>query len=244
MSSVESLVQSMQFQWQRHEILANNLANVSTTAFKRDDLSLVPDSVAMATRSANVTPLPAGGSLLQWTDFSQGFVQGTGRVLDAAINGPGFFVVDTPAGPRYTRSGAFNVRPDGVLVGAGGMPILGRVGTPITLTSSTNVHINAGGEVLENGRLVDTLRIVDFPKPYRFLKEGDGLYAAIDLAVEPVDAQGFEVVGGALESSNVGTVQMMVTMIDVLRTYETAARALQSFEDVNEIATSDIGKVS
>ena len=243
MSSVESLVQSMQFQWQRHEILANNLANVSTTAFKRDDLALVPDNVARATNSANVFVLPAGGSLLQWTDFSQGFVQGTGRPLDAAINGPGFFVIETPAGPRYSRSGVFNVRPDGVLVGSGGMPVLGRVGTPITITSS-NVSIAAGGEVIDNGRVVDTLRVVDFPKPYRFLKEGEGLYAALDLSVEPVDAQGFEIAGGALESSNVNTVLMMVTMIDVLRTYEAAHRALQGFEDVNQIATSDIGKVS
>ena len=197
MSSVESLVQSMHFQWQRHEIMANNLANVSTTGFKRDDLSLVPDNVARVTHSAGVFALPAGGALLQWTDFSQGYIQGTGRTLDAAINGPGFFMIETPAGPRYTRGGAFNLRPDGVLVGPGGMPVLGRVGTPITLTS-TNINIAAGGEVTEDGRVVDTLRVVDFPKPYRFLKEGDGLYAAVDPTVEPVDAQGFEITGGAL----------------------------------------------
>ena len=242
MPAIEALVQSMQFQWQRHEILANNLANVSTTAFKRDDLAIVPDNVARVTNSAGVFALPSGGALLQWTDFSQGFVQGTGRSLDAAINGPGFFMIETPAGPRYTRSGVFNVRPDGVLVGTGGMPVLGRVGV-ITLTSS-NVNIAAGGEVIENGRVVDTLRVVDFPKPYRFLKEGEGIYAAVDLSVEPVEAQGFEITGGALEASNVGTVQMMVTMIDVLRTYESSLRALQSIEETNKQATSEIGKVS
>jgi flagellar basal-body rod protein FlgG len=243
MPAIDSLVQSMQFQWQRHEILANNLANVSTTGFKRDDLALVPDNVAQVPSSAGVFALPSGGALLQWTDFSQGFIQGTGRTLDAAINGPGFFVIETPAGPRYTRSGVFNVRPDGVLVGTGGMPVLGRVGT-ITLTSSSNINIAAGGEVVENGRVVDTLRVVDFPKPYRFLKEGEGLYAPVDVAVEPVEAQGFEITGGALEASNVGTVQMMVTMIDVLRTYESSLRALQSLEEANKQATSEIGKVS
>lgn len=242
MSTIESLVQHMQFQWQRHEVLANNLANVSTPGFKRDDLSIVPDSVAAVTRSANVLALPAGGSLLQWTDFSQGFVQGTGRALDAAINGPGFFVIETDAGPRYTRAGAFNVRNDGVLVGANGAPVLGRGGR-ITLTSG-KVSIGAGGEVVANGRVVDTLRVVDFPRPYRFVKEGLGLFAPVDHTVEPADAKGYEIAGGALEASNVGTVQMMVTMIDVLRTYEAAQRAMQSIEEANQHATSDIGKVS
>jgi flagellar basal-body rod protein FlgG len=242
MGAVDALVQSMQFNWQRHEILSNNLANVSTTGFKRDDLALVPDNVARATSSAGVFALPSGGALLQWTDFSQGFIQGTGRTLDAAINGPGFFVVETPAGPRYTRSGVFNVRADGVLVGTGGLPVLGRVGT-ITLTSS-NVTIAAGGEVVENGRVVDTLRVVDFPKPYRFLKEGEGIYALVDPLVEPAEAQGFEITGGAIESANVNTVQTMVTMIDVLRTYESSLRALQSLEEANKHATSEIGKVS
>lgn len=242
MSTIEGLVQSMQFQWQRHEILANNLANVSTPGFKRDDLALVPDNVATASRSANVLQLPAGGSLMQWTDFSQGFVQGTGRGLDAAINGPGFFVIETPAGPRYTRSGAFSVGSNGVLVGPTGTPVLGRGGA-ITLTSS-NVSIGASGEVFDGGRLVDTLRVVDFPKPYRFLKEGQGLYAPVDPAVPPTDAKGYEIAGAALEASNVGTVQMMVTMIDVLRTYEAAQRAMQSVEEANKAATADIGKVS
>jgi flagellar basal-body rod protein FlgG len=232
----------MQFQWQRHEILANNLANTSTPGFKRDDLAIVPDAVAAATRSANVLALPAGGSLLQWTDFSQGFVQGTGRALDAAINGPGFFVVETGAGPRYTRAGAFNVRNDGILVGPTGAPVLGRGGS-ITLTSG-KVSIGAGGEVLDNGRLVDTLRVVDFPRPYRFTKEGQGLFAPVDPTVAPDAAKGYEIAGAALEASNVGTVQMMVTMIDVLRTYEAAQRAMQAVEEANQHATSDIGKVS
>ena len=241
--SIESLSQSMQFQWLRHEILSNNLANASTPAFKRDDLALIPDNVPTVTSTSSLLPLPTGGSLLQWTDFSQGLVQGTGRTLDAAINGPGFFVIDTPAGPRYTRAGGLNVRPDGVVVGPTGSPILGRTGVPMTVTSS-NITIGAAGEVLDNGRLVDTLRVVDFPKPYRLTKEGHGIYAPLDPTVEPVDAQGYEITGGALEASNVGSVRIMVTMIDVLRTYEASQRAIQAVEETNKHATSEIGKVS
>jgi flagellar basal-body rod protein FlgG len=242
MSTIESLVQSMQFQWQRHEILANNLANISTPGFKRDDLALVPDTAAFAPRSANVLSLPAGGSLLQWTDFSQGSVQGTGRSLDAAINGPGFFVVDTAAGPRYTRAGVFNIGLNGILMAPTGTPVLGRNG-PITVTSG-KVTIGPAGEVLDDGRLVDTLRVVDFPRPYRFEKEGQGLFAPLDPTVEPTAAKGYEVAGAALEASNVSTVPMMVSMIDVLRTYEAAQRAMQAVEESNKNATSEIGKVS
>jgi flagellar basal-body rod protein FlgG len=242
MSQIEALVQHMQFQWQRHEVIANNLANSATPAFKRDDLALVPDSVAATTRSANVLSLPAGGAALQWTDYTQGHVQNTGRNLDAAINGPGFFVVQTPAGPRYTRAGAFNVTNEGQLVGPSGAPVLGRNG-PITVASS-KVHLGTNGEIFDNGRLVDTLRIVDFPKPYRFFKEGAGLLVPLDQTIEPTPAQGFEVAPGALEASNVGVVQSMVAMIDVLRTYEAAQRAMQSVEQANQLATSDIGKVS
>jgi flagellar basal-body rod protein FlgF len=242
MSTIEGLVQHMQYQWLRHEILSNNLSNVSTPGFKRDDLAIVPDYVAAATPNANLLPLNGGGSLLQWTDFSQGHIQGTGRTLDAAINGPGFFVVETPAGLRFTRAGAFNISANGTLVGPTGQPVLGQ-GGPITVTSG-KVSIGAAGEVLDNGRVVDTLRIVDFPKPYRFVKEGQGLYALTDPTVEPATATGFEVSGGALESSNVGTVQVMVSMVDVLRTYEAAQRAMQAVEEANKHATSDIGKVS
>ena len=225
------------------DTIANNLANAGTPAFKRDDLALIPDNVPTVTSTSSLLPLPTGGSLLQWTDFSQGLVQGTGRTLDAAINGPGFFVIDTPAGPRYTRAGGLNVRPDGVVVGPTGSPILGRAGVPMTVTSS-NVTIGAAGEVLDNGRLVDTLRVVDFPKPYRLTKEGHGIYAPLDPTVEPVDAQGYEITGGALEASNVGSVRIMVTMIDVLRTYEASQRAIQAVEETNKHATSEIGKVS
>jgi flagellar basal-body rod protein FlgF len=242
MSSIEGLVQHMQFQWQRHEVLSNNLSNISTPGFKRDDVAIVPEWVAASTNNANLLPLQGGGAVLQWTDFSQGFIQGTGRSLDAASNGPGFFVVQTPAGLRFTRSGGFTVSPNGTLVGPTGSPVLGQSG-PITLASST-VIIGPGGEVNDNGRVVDKLRVVDFPKPYRLVKEGGGLYAVANPTVEPTDATGFEITGGALEASNVTTVQMMVSMIDVLRTYEAAQRAMQAVEDANRHATSDIGKVS
>jgi flagellar basal-body rod protein FlgG len=242
MPTIAALVQSMQVQWQRHEAIANNLANATTPGFKRDDLAMVPDEVVLASPSQNIIALPAGGGLIQWTDYSQGFVHGTGRSLDAAINGPGFFVVDTPAGHRYTRAGVFTVGRDGLLVGLTGKTILGTRG-PIAVTSS-QISIGAAGEVLDSGRLVDTLMVVDFPRPYPLVKEGETLFAPTDGAAEPTPAKGYEITGGALESSNTSTVHMMVSMIEVLRSYEAGQRALQAIEEANQHATSDIGKVA
>jgi flagellar basal-body rod protein FlgG len=241
MRAIESLVQSMQAQWHRHEVLANNLANVSTPGFKRDDTALLPAQIAAAATPANVLALPSGGSFLQWTDFSQGAIQGTGRPLDVAINGPGFFVIDTPGGRRYTRAGGFGIGREGFLVGPDGAQVLGQRG-PIPVTGK--VTVSASGEVEEGGRVIDTLMIVDFQRPYRLVKEGNGLFGPADSAVEPTAAKGYEIAGGALEGSNVGTVEAMVSMIDVLRTYEAAQRAMQAVEETNRQATADIGKVS
>lgn len=242
MTSIQSLVQSMQAQWQRHEVIANNVANASTPGFKRDDMAFVPTPASTASPSMNVLPLPTGASLIQWTDFSQGFIQGTDRALDVALNGPGFFVVDTAAGRRYTRAGAFNVGRDGFLLGPNGAQVLGQRG-PISVTSS-RITVSANGEVHDSGRVVDTLMVVDFPRPYRLVKEGHGLLAPGDPTVEPTPAKGYEVAGGALEHSNVSVVEAMVNMIDVLRTYEAAQRAMQSIDETNRQAATDIGRVT
>jgi flagellar basal-body rod protein FlgF len=242
MPSIESLVSAMQAQWVRHEILSNNLANISTPGFKRDDLALIPDSVAAATApTTNVLPLPSGAGMIQWTDYSQGSIQVTGRSLDAAINGPGFFVVETGSGPRYTRAGNFNVGPNRILTGPMGAPVMGQRGQ-ITV-STGRVSFGPAGEVLDDGRIVDTLVVVDFPKPYPLTKDGQALYSRTDPTIEPDRAKGYEITGGALESSNMASVPLMVSMIDVLRTYEAAQRALQAMDEANQKATQDIGKV-
>lgn len=245
MTGIQSLVSTMQVQWQRHEVLANNLANLSTPGFKQDDLSSAPEqpgqAAGISVPGGNTMP---GGVLgmVQWTDYSQGALQETGRNLDVALNGPGFLVVETPNGPRYTRAGALSVSSAGRLTTVTGFPVLGEQG-PVTL-GGTRVTITPRGEIQQDEKMVGTLRVVDFPKPYQLLKEGSGLFAPADPSVAPQPAKDFEIVAGALETSNVNAVETMVSMIDILRRYEAAQRAIQAVHEASRQATSEIGKVA
>jgi flagellar basal-body rod protein FlgG len=241
-SGIQALVPSMQAQSLRQEVLANNLANISTAGFKRDDLILAPpgtDAGALAGNGVNVSPA-LRQPVAQFTDFSPGPVRETGRALDAALTGPGFFVVDTPAGQRYTRNGGFTRSVEGYLATADGARVLGTKG-PIVIRSAVGVTVGPEGDVQEDGRVIDTLRVVDFPSPYRLLKEGNGLFVAA--GAEPTIVRAPQVVGGALEASNVNSVETMVSMIDLLRKYEAAQRSVQSLDEANQVA-NDIGKVS
>jgi len=240
---IQSLAANMLAQWQRQEILANNLANAAMAGFKQDGLMLLQGSAPPGGAVTSVSGLVPGRphTIAQWTDFSQASIRQTDRELDVALDGSGFFVVETPRGPRYTRSGALAMSRDGYLVTASGHQVLGDNG-PIAIRSS-RPGITAKGEVQEDGRTVDTIRVVDFPKPYRLLKGGDGLFVPANPAVAPARAQDYQVRAGALEDSNVDTVRTMVEMIVMLRSYESAQRAIQAADEADRYAANDMGRV-
>lgn len=236
-----ALVSSMRSEWQRHDLLANNLANVSTVGYKQDELALVP---AYAQRAAFAPGFPpvATQAMSEWTDFSQGGIRETGRGLDVALNGPGFFVVDTARGTRYTRAGSLSVGQDGYLAASDGSRVEGQNG-PIAIRSS-DVVVTGQGEILAGGRPVGTLRIVDFPKPYALLKEGDGMFVPVSSDVTPEPVPNTQVIGGALEESNVNAVRTMVNMIELLRRYETAQRVVQAEDEANRYTTTEMGRLA
>lgn len=176
------------------------------------------------------------------TDPSQGGLHETDHPLDVALSGPGFLVVQTPAGPRYTRAGALSVNQQGTLVSAGGFPVLGRGG--FITVRSLKVTFGPQGEVQDSGRTVDTLHIVDFPKPYALVKESRGLFAPTDPAVQPEAAKDVHVVGGTLEESNVNAVRTMVDMIDMLRKYGATHRAMSAHDDAAPSSATARGALS
>jgi flagellar basal-body rod protein FlgG len=224
---ITTLVTGMQALWQRHEILANNLANASTAGFKADGVRVLAGA--------------AGPTLHPWTDYAPGPVEPTGRDLDVALAGDGFLVVQTPAGLRYTRAGALQVDARGGLLTAGGHRVLGERG-PVDVRSGA-ARITEEGTVLDGGRPVDTLRVVDFPRPYRLRKEGDGLLAPAGPQVEPRPVAA-RLVPGALERSNVNPVRAAVEMLAVLRQYEAGQRALQAQDEADRYAANEMGRLA
>lgn len=238
-TGMQGLVSSMQAQWLRQEVIANNLANATTTGFKRDDIVIRGGAQGMpGTGGGDTSPAPP---TIQWTDYSQGEIRPTGRSLDVAIDGNGFLAVQTPQGERYTRAGALNMNAEGYLVTSEGHVVLGTAG-PIPVRSS-RITVAPDGQISDGTRTIGTLKVVDFPRPYRLTKEGHGLFAPSDASAVPQPAQNYQVVGGAVEASNVKPIEVMVSMIEVLRNYEALQRTIQAVDDANRQSTSEIGKV-
>jgi flagellar basal-body rod protein FlgF len=245
--AIQGLGAGMLALWQRHEVLANNLANASTAGFKRDDL-LWASAPATAERLASPAllaapgvPLPAGPPVMvQWTDFSQGPIRETGRPLDVALNGPGFFVVETPAGPRYTRAGSFDVGAEAFLVTSGGARVLGERG-PIEIRGGA-IRVTEAGVVEVGGQVVDTLRVVDFRRPGDLVKEGHSLFVPRAGDIEPVAATGYQVLAGHLEGPNTSPVETMVAMIELMRTFEAYQRAIQAADEIDRQAATELGR--
>jgi flagellar basal-body rod protein FlgG len=232
------------------DVLANNLANVNTVGYKKDIvvLSSFPNVEAMREGGDNVPPDRKVGRIEYGvlidtfhTVFEEGPLMETTGKLDFAIEGNGFFVVNTPQGERYTRDGAFTMNADGYLVTKDGHIVLGENG-PIRL-SPGDVSVDEKGNIINNGQLVDRLRIVDFSDYNALRKQGDNLFY-LDNAVNTqiVSATG-RIRQGYLEESNVNSVKEMVNMISVMRNYESNQKVVTAFDETLGKAVNEVGRV-
>jgi flagellar basal-body rod protein FlgF/flagellar basal-body rod protein FlgG len=225
------------------DVAASNLANVSTTGYKaqKEYYKSVAASLhgSVPTRNLN-RAINAYGVLGGATvSLDNGSFQKTGNELDLAIQGSGFFAVQTSAGMRYTRNGNFQINSNGVLTSAAGDPVLGEAG-PITLTSG-QVSISQDGTISQQGGVLTRLKVVDLPAA-QLTPQGNSLYAAPAGAEQPVaDPQ---VRQGMTESSNMDPVTGTVQLIMVQRNAGMLQRALQIFNnDFNKTAVEEIAHV-
>lgn len=231
------------------DVVANNLANLNTTGFKADN-SIFEEYLASAARADQT-----GGrvSFVRdrgiWHDMSQGAVEQTGNPLDVTIKGPGFLVVQTPAGERYTRNGALQINSTGQLVTADGYPVLGD-GGPITLQQNDRqVSITRDGSlsVREGTSIIDSqrgkLRLVDFANPQQLQKEGASLFAPVGGATPQPAAATSGLIQGAVEKSNVSGVVEMSRMIEITRTYAQIDGILQQQNDLGQSAIDKLAEV-
>lgn len=218
------------------DLVANNLANLNTSGFRREGLAFtefvisaqVGESVSMADLGARyVSDLPGGLNV-------------TGGQFDMAIEGDGFFAIDTGEGIRLTRSGAFQKSETGFLVTPDGSEVLDIGQAPIPIPAeATSVLIATDGTVSIDGDPVAQVGVFNAPREF-MSRYGDTAFLVEDDAFEPVPAP--RVRQGSIEQSNVDPVMEIARMIEVTRAYETAQSLVQDEDERIREAIQTIGK--
>ncbi len=227
------------------DIIANNLANMNTTAFKRE--SVLFESFTVPVESVDETGNTTTEDLTFVRDYGvvrdliEGHLQTTTSPLDIAIKGEGFFVIGTPEGERYTRDGHFRRDPAGQIVTNDGNPLLDDGGNPIVLsTEETSIKIAEDGTVSTELGVRGKVALVTFENPQDMEKTGAGLYAT-EQATTPAD--GATIMQGMLEASNVEPIVEMTQMIEVMRAYQSSSELLSTNEDMIRRAIQKLGEV-
>jgi len=253
--AIEAAASGMISQMNLNDILANNLANINTPGFKQT-IAAFKDIKETAVNEINPakgfeTDKPLGsvslGSELDKTclDFSQGSIKTTGNKLDLAINGSGFFTIQTPGGTAYTRNGSFVVNDKGTVSTAEGFALMGEKG-PLTLNTKTeeikNITINSAGEVMQNGQIVDKLNISDFADLKSLQAVGNSLYKPTNNQLS-FTAKNVEIKQGALETSNANVVGTMVNTIQGQRTYEALSKVIETTSRTMSKSVNEVGRI-
>ncbi len=234
------------------DVVANNIANVNTSGFKADG-TVFEEFIGRVARSDKMTNHDRQVSFVRdratWIDFSQGTMERTGNPTDVAINGKGFFAVQTPAGERYTRNGGFLINNTGQLVTSEGHPVLGENG-PIQFQPN-DIQIKISGDGTVSVAVAGTpgqeaqrgkLRMVGIDNPALLQKAGLGTFSLGNGANVVADTQSkFE--QGSIEKSNVRSVVEMTRMIEITRTYTQVANMLQQQSDMRKTAIDKLAEV-
>ena len=220
------------------QVLANNMANVGTSGFKRDQVTF-KEVLAEADGVVNLTHRQVRMDSVE-TDFSPGGLNLTGNRLDVAVLGDGFFEVDTPEGKRYTRAGAFALNGDGEMVTADGHKVMG-TGGPIQIPQNQKAMIVDNGLVMAGEIEVGRLKVVEFSDRKSLKRAGHNLW------LSPVNQKSQEVENlrlavGAVERSNVSPVKAMTDLIRVSRHYESLLKAVDTFGTADRRTVSDLGR--
>jgi len=215
-------------------IITHNLANVSTAGYKR-----VCNAFSRALQSQAGVPdayYPGEIDLDSAFDFSQGSLTQTGRPLDLALHGKGFFVIETLQGPLYTRNGMFQTNPNGQIVDPDGRIVAGE-GGPITVppdVSHSQITVSGDGTLSTADTTIGKFRIVEFgDDESKLIPAGGNCFHMPDEDVMPVTAGNAVVKQGYQEASNVRIVDELVDMIMVARLYEANMKIVSAQQEAS-----------
>lgn len=221
----------------RQETIANNIANVSTTGYRRHQPVALGfyqhfSNVMRRPSHYSIRSAPGGGVKVveSFTDSTAGALRITGNPMNMALQGPGYFVVNTPQGERFTRAGDFSINLQGNLVTSQGHEILGTNGQPIAVADGI-VSVSRDGNVTVDGSPSGQIRVIEFQFPERLLRQGDNLYRATDEVLQQsANAADTVIMHKQLELSNVQVAGELTQMMLGLRAYEANQRVIQALD--------------
>ena len=228
------------------EVITKNLQNLNTSGYKVDRTFFQLLEVPMQAQPSNGSPenayhyyslIPSGIV----TDFSQGMLKHSDNPLHIAIEGNGFFEIETPAGPLYTRKGDFTLDEEGRLITQQGYPVQGE-GGEITIEGST-IDIAHDGSLSVNGELIDQIKIAIFDDPTKLERVGQTYFKAPNGVESKTEEGTASIVQGALEESNANPMALMNEMILAHRGYESYQKVIRSTEELSSKAINNIGKL-
>ena len=215
------------------DIAANNIANQTTTGFKAEQARF-SEFVSQIAGDDQDNTVSLVYDLDSYTDFSAGGIQATHASLDFAIDGDGFFAVQTDAGLRYSRDGHFELSTFGELVDRNGAAVLDDSGAPILIDPEAGpVLLSPDGELQQNSAPIARLGVFEFENAGSLRRTGFNQFASEDA---PIAATGAQVRQGFVEISNVSPVKAMTEMIDILRAYESAAQVIETSSELSRNA--------
>jgi flagellar basal body rod protein FlgG len=222
------------------ELIANNLANSGTAGYKADrefyNLYLAPEAEGVSF----ATTLPVIEQ--PWTDLSQGILRATGNPTDLGLSGDGFFVVDGPSAPLYTRNGHFRLSAAGDLVTEEGYRLRTVDQRPLRARAELPLEISGDGTVRQQGQVLGRIRLTGLPQAATLVKEGRNYLRAATAAAPEAAAP--EVHQGKLEDSNVGAAESAVRLVSVMRQFEMLQRAIALGGEMNRKAAEEVARVN
>jgi len=221
------------------DLLANNVANAATGGYKADrefySLYVAPEAASDDFATMPVIERP-------WVDHAQGTLHSTGNPLDLALSGSGFFAVNGPGGPLYTRNGNFRLAGDGRLVTGDGYAVRDQQGKPLTIAGKLPVEVANDGTLTQDGNVIGKLELVDFGSTAGLSKQGANYFRLTDPTQKPAAAPA-TVEQGSLEASNTGSAESAVRLVNVMRQFEMLQRAVSLGAEMNRKAVEEVAKV-
>lgn len=224
------------------DVVANNMANVTTNGFKASDL-MFEDYLMPVARDNEFAGFDRDLHYTQdWStmhDMAGGAIEQSGNPLDIALMGEGFLEIQTPDGPRYSRNGALQIDASGTLVDLNGNPVLSESGPVKFGDADTDITISPDGTISTSSGSKGRLSIVEFANVQSLAREGDNYFSGPG-GVAAVDTH---VMQGSIERSNVSGVTELTTMIRVQRAYQSLASMMQRQDELRSTAIQRLGDV-